>query len=138
MPKLRNIIIFVSIAAVLVLIYIFFIAEPDVPDTNLITSSNATLPDIDSASTLDVATSADSKIAGDFLALLLSVKNIKLDDSIFATPAWSNLKDSSIELTPDHSEGRPNPFAPFGADNTEPIAPPAIPAPTPAPYPIPQ
>ena len=48
--------------------------------------------------------------------VLLNVKNIKLDDSIFSDIAFSNLRDSSITLIPDGTEGRPNPFAPIGSD----------------------
>ena len=60
---------------------------------------------------------ANSLIAKDFLNLLLNVKNIKLDDSIFADNAFNSLRDSSIVLTPDGNEGRPNPFAPLGSEN---------------------
>jgi hypothetical protein len=143
MPKLRNIIIFVAIGALVVLAYIFFIAKPSAPEADLVTSPNAALPNInDTGAYAGTVSGDDSKIAGNFLSLLLSVKSIKLDDSIFSNPAWANLKDSSIELTPDHTEGRPNPFAPFGADNvppaSTPTSSPVTPAPeTPAAAPIP-
>ena len=52
----------------------------------------------------------------DFLSLLLNVKSIKLDSTIFDDPAFLSLYDSSITLTPDGTEGRVNPFAPLGAD----------------------
>ena len=110
MPTIKKIIIFTVIATILILIYIFFIKkEPDT--TTLITSSpipisqNTGLPDTNSA------------IAKDFLTLLLSVKNIKLDDAIFSNNAFNSLRDSSITLTPDGNEGRMNPFAPFGTDS---------------------
>ena len=110
MPTTKNIIIFTAIATALILIYVFFIKKA--PDTaTLITSTPAPfsqdtgLPDPNSA------------IAKDFLTLLLSVKNIKLDDAIFSDNAFSSLRDSSITLIPDGNEGRMNPFAPFGTDS---------------------
>ena len=64
----------------------------------------------------DTTTAGTSPVGQDFLSLLLNVKNIKLDDSIFSDPAFINLHDSSITLTPDAVVGRPNPFAQFGND----------------------
>lgn len=111
MPKIRNIIIFIAIGAVLVLIYIFFIrASPD-NTTTLVSSSGA------SAVSGTGAAGNNPSVAQDFLTLLLSVKNIKLDDTIFSDDAFKSLHDSSITLTPDGNEGRPNPFAPLGTDN---------------------
>ena len=108
--KIKNIIIFIVIAVVLILVYVFFFKKaPDTP--NLTTTSTTT----GSVSPEDATAQTDS-IGGDFLATLLNVKSIKLDDSIFASPIFASLHDSSIELTPDGTEGRPNPFAPIGTD----------------------
>ncbi len=105
LPKIKNAIIFISIAAVLGLAYVFLIKES--PSDTLVsypqadgTAADATAPALDQ----------------DFLPLLLSVKSIRLDDSIFSDPAFMNLVDGSILLVPDNNEGRPNPFAPLGAD----------------------
>ena len=133
-PKIRNIIIFISIAAVFVLIYIF--VPKSTPDQGSLVSSPTTLPNINDS--VDAGSqSATSLVAKDFLTLLLSVKNIKLNDAIFSDAAFNSLRDSSITLTPDGNEGRPNPFAQFGSENlpttlTTPIAPtiPNIVAPT--------
>lgn len=127
MPKIRNILIFVSIAAIMVLVYIFFIKKSDAPAANLVTTGSS-LPSIDSAGVSENINVNKEPIAEEFLKLLLSVKNIKLDDSIFSEPAWNSLKDSSIVLVPDGTEGRPNPFAPFGTDNTSTQALPITPA----------
>ena len=114
-PKIRNIVIFASIGTVLVLIYIFFIRQPSPPPTLISSSSNGVALD---TSVLD----QNSSVARDFLTLLLNVKNIKLNDAIFADNAFASLRDSSIVITQDTVEGRPNPFAPFGTDNlSEPI-----------------
>lgn len=91
------------------MIYIYFI-KPSSPTAALVSSSPT--PTVGST----VASSADPLVAQEFLTLLLSVKNIKLDDTIFSDRAFNSLHDSSITLIPDGTEGRPNPFAPIGTD----------------------
>lgn len=114
-PKLRNIAIFVSIAAIFALIYIFFI-KPSPDQDSLVSTSNASLPNLDNTETETGAPDATSLVAKDFLTLLLSVKSIKLNDAIFSDVAFNSLRDSSITLTPDGTEGRVNPFAKLGSD----------------------
>ena len=109
--KIKNILIFTVIGAALVLVYIFFIKPSDEENVGLV----STLPD-QTTSPTDSASINDSLGTKDFLVVLLNVKNIKLDDSIFSDIAFSNLRDSSITLIPDGTEGRPNPFAPIGSD----------------------
>ncbi len=112
MLKPKNIAIFLLVAVVLVLIYIFFI-KSDGEDTGLVSTSTTGT----TTSTVPATTGGiDALDAKDFLGILLSVKSIKLDDSIFSDIAFSTLRDSSITLTPDGTEGRPNPFAPIGVD----------------------
>jgi hypothetical protein len=53
----------------------------------------------------------------DFLALLLNIRSIKLDDTLFTSPAFSALADLSRPINPDTDPGRANPFAPLGADS---------------------
>ncbi len=118
MPKIRNIIIFIAIGAAFVLIYIFFIKKSPGDDTALLISSSKTSAISDTNTTTGNASGIAAK---DFLSLLLNVKNIKLNDTIFSDDAFVSLRDSSIILTPDGNEGRPNPFAPIGTD----ILPPA-------------
>ncbi len=115
MSKIKNILIFVAVASVFVLIYIFFIKSP-APETNLVTTS-AALPNVDGTPLADTEGGETSVIARDFITLLLNVKNIKLNDQIFFDPAFFSLRDSSIILVQDGNEGRPNPFAQFGAEN---------------------
>ena len=125
MPKIKNIIIFTAIAVAFILIYIFFI-RPSPEEENLVLSPGAAmLPDIGGATASGSAQVTAPLVAKDFLSLLLSVKNIKLDDAILSDPAFLTLRDSSIVLTPDGNEGRPNPFAQFGNDA---VATPAVPA----------
>ncbi len=125
MLKIKNIIIFVVIAAILVLVYVFFIKKSP-EQANLVSSSVTTPKNIVNTSD-DITISIENTdktniVAKDFLSLLLNVRNIKLDDAIFADPAFNTLRDSSIVLTQDGTEGRPNPFAQFGNDAV--VAPP--------------
>lgn len=115
MPKIKNIIIFTVIGTIFILIYIFFIKKA--PDTSTLISSSPSLGVPNTSVPGMVVSDNNSPVAKEFLALLLSVKSIKLDDAIFSSVAFNSLYDSSITLTPDGNEGRPNPFAPFGADN---------------------
>jgi hypothetical protein len=120
MAKLKNIIIFVVIAVVLFAIYYYVIRQPSDQANLVSTPGGSTLPDLGGAPTVNQEAVPDLSSIGaqDFLALLLSVRNIKLDDSIFSDPAFASLHDSTIVLVPDGTEGRPNPFAPFGQDAT--------------------
>jgi hypothetical protein len=104
---IKNAIIFISIGAALFLIYIFFIKSDEVAPVGLVTSPSLTNTPV-AANT--------GQVGGEFLKLLLSVKSIKLNDSIFSNPAFLSLSDSSILLVQDGSEGRANPFAPLGDD----------------------
>lgn len=121
MPKTRNIIIFVAIAAVFALAYFMFLRPESEETANLVST-----PSPQAVTTGGVLPAAGASVpntplaANDFLTLLLNVKNIKLEDAIFADPAFQGLRDSSITLEPDGNEGRPNPFAPLGQDITLP------------------
>jgi hypothetical protein len=100
----------------MVLVYIFFI-KGDGEKTNL--TSETSMP----AAGTTTTGPATTPVGQDFLTLLLNVKNIKLDDSIFSNPAFVSLHDSTILLVPDGNEGRPNPFAPIGTDTTAAVLP---------------
>ena len=106
--KIKNIIIFIVIVAVLILIYVFFFKQSPEEDGLISSSGNPVLP--------SAAASDQNSIGKDFLSVLLNIKSIKLDDSIFSDSAFVSLHDSSIELISDGNEGRPNPFAPLGSD----------------------
>jgi hypothetical protein len=114
MPKIKNIIIFIIIAVAFILIYIFFL-KPSPPEASLVSSGASALPNIDGSSPNVSTSGSDSLATQNFLDLFSSVKNIKLDDAVFADPAFGSLRDSSIILVPDGTEGRPNPFAQFDA-----------------------
>jgi len=118
MPKIRNIIIFVSIGVVLVLAYIFFI-KPSFNTQAALVSSSSTTTDT-SGVTTDTSATSGTDVAQNFLDLLLSVRTIKLNVAIFSDPAFASLHDSSVTLTPDATIGRPDPFAQFGVGDTAP------------------
>lgn len=110
--KIKNIILFTVIAAVLILAYVFLIKKG--PEEKNLVSSKASFDQLPDTDTLN----KNSSVAKDFLTVLLSVKSIKLDDSIFSDQSFANLQDSSIFLTPPGDEGRANPFAPIGFENS--------------------
>jgi hypothetical protein len=121
MPNLKNSIIFLVIAVVIILGYIFFFKK----DTAAVPNLTTTTP-LQATPTLN-PTNVSTVAGTEFLSLLLNVKNIKLNDAIFTDPAFNSLIDSSITLSPDGTEGRPNPFAPIGTDSSavNPLNPPA-------------
>ena len=102
----KKIIIIVVIIVILALLFIFISKKSPDAIPNLSSSTEDT-----STNSQDAGAAAD-----DFLTWLLSVKSINLDTSVFSDPAFVSLNDSSILLTPDGTEGRPNPFAPIGVD----------------------
>lgn len=53
-------------------------------------------------------------VGREFILLLDKLNSIKLDQSLFASPAFQSLKDSSVSI-PSEAVGRGNPFAPIGA-----------------------
>jgi hypothetical protein len=109
-PKIKNIILFTLIAAALILVYIFFIKKDATEEENLVSFTEG---DVVSTDTLN----QNSEIAQNLLSVLLGVKNIKLEDSIFSEKSFLNLRDSSIILNSTGDEGRINPFAPIGYEN---------------------
>ena len=108
--KIKNIILGIIVVAIVsFLVYIFFIKKNPV-STSLTSSSTSNVSDINGSET--------SAISNSFISLLLSVKSIKLDDSIFSNTSFISLKDSSIILVQEQgNEGRSNPFAPIGSES---------------------
>ena len=138
-PTIRNIIIFVVIAVVITSGYFFFF-KPNKEQSALVSSTPSVTSTVTTTTNSGVMPIPTSKnlLPRDFLSLLLNVKNIKLNDKILSDDAFSNLRDSSITLTQDGTEGRANPFAPIGVDATPktttattPATPPAITTPPP-------
>lgn len=103
--KLKNILIMVVVVALLLLAYFLFFNKKEAP---LLTGSEKEVS--------GVGLSNQDK---DLLSILLNMKNIEIDNSLFTNSTFSSLKDTSIELIPDGKEGRVNPFAPIGSDEEE-------------------
>ena len=59
-------------------------------------------------------TNQNAAVDADLISLLLTLKGINLDDSIFGDPAFQSLTDFGKDLIPE-PVGRSNPFAPIGA-----------------------
>lgn len=66
-----------------------------------------------SSASLDVN---DAALGDKFLSLLLNMRSIKLDQSIFSDPAYLSLRDFTTAIPADTNPGRANPFAPIGSD----------------------
>lgn len=60
--------------------------------------------------------SADSADAKYVYSLLQKMSFVRLDDSIFSSELFINLKDNTVTLN-QQQVGRPNPFAPIGNDS---------------------
>lgn len=60
------------------------------------------------------AGNASASVDNELIALLLELKALKLDDSIFSIPTFQSLQDFSQALVPE-PVGRQNPFAPLGS-----------------------
>ena len=111
--KIKNIIIFITIAIIVIAVAFFFFKKK-IKEDNLVSSNNS--PSTSKSSNTNSKPKEESRLASEFLTLLLSVENIKLDDSIFSDIAFFSLHDSSIVLELESKEGRPNPFAPIGSE----------------------
>lgn len=115
---IRNVIIAVIVVAIGYFGYSYFFKKgATTTDTGsgLTTTAGINTP-TDTSSSTDTGASTGADLSGDFLATLLSVQSINLDDRIFTNPAFTSLQDFSRPLLPDTNPGRPNPFAPLGSD----------------------
>lgn len=60
----------------------------------------------------------ETTVGRELLATLLNLRTIKLNDQIFTNPSFTSLQDFTITLVGLGNEGRPNPFAPIGTDQS--------------------
>ncbi len=92
--------------------YWYATSTPSAPaNTGALQSSNTAL-----SGQTPALSGNDSVISDKFLALLLNMQTIKLDQSIFSDAAFTSLKDYSTTIKPEENPGRANPFAPIGVD----------------------
>lgn len=93
--EIKNIVVFVAILGGLYFAYTFFFKDNSAAITTIGPSG------------------AGGEIGGDILPTLLEIKDIRLDQSIFADPVFKSLQSFSVEL-PKEESGRPNPFSSVG------------------------
>jgi hypothetical protein len=108
--KYKNIFLAIIIAVIVFFLYTrFFGNSENQSDSLLIAGSGGTTQEI--------------TIGKEFLSVLLELRSINLDESLFESKSFLILRDFSQEVEPQAS-GRPNPFREIGFD---PIPPPSIP-----------
>lgn len=112
---MSNTIKVILVAVVIIAIAVFgywYATSPSSEQTSgVLQSSNTALGGV--ASPLDAGESA---VSDKFLALLLNMRTIKLDQSIFSDSTFTSLRDFSTTINPETNPGRVNPFAPIGID----------------------
>ena len=86
-----------SVIVIFVLGYVGFRLYSQTPDTS------AQVPE------------AEEQIGQNILSLVNQLKTVSIDDSFFTSQILLTLKDYSVLLNPEF-QGRPNPFAPIGAE----------------------
>lgn len=109
MKIIKPILVIVVIAAIGFLLYKYFLSSKEVTSPLVSSNSGGVLPSDGGVSSAD--------LNNEFLDLLLNMKNIDLDTSIFQEQAFQNLQDFSVTVTQEPS-GRSNPFAPIGEEGT--------------------
>lgn len=127
--SIKNIIIFVIILVILGVAYFMFFGKTKTPTTTP-TNTNTALqitatgaaPTNSVINPNPLSAAEATKISQEFVNQLLNLQAIKLNDDIFSSLAFQSLQDFSIVLVQPGNEGRPNPFAPFGADEANPNA----------------
>lgn len=92
--NLKNILIFGGLLVAIVVGYSYFFSG-DGSDAPLV----ATTP-------------AQTTAGGDLLGLLLNLRSLRLDDSVFSNPVFRRLTNFGVEI-PEEPLGRSNPFAPL-------------------------
>lgn len=123
---LKKIMIFGAIAVVLVIVVFVFIGKTAAPtgapgSNGLQTSAGNAVSSIVNPQPQGAVEA--SQIGQEFINQLVNLQAIKLDDGVFSSLSFQSLEDFTIILVQPGNEGRPNPFAPFGSDGTEPDVP---------------
>jgi hypothetical protein len=103
---LRTIIILAVVAGIGIAGYSLFFKKDTGSSSGLVTTAGQTRDD-----------QAAGDVGKEFLSLLLGARSLKLDDSIFQSKAFLALQDFNRPIPADDNPGRPNPFAPVGADS---------------------
>jgi hypothetical protein len=113
---IRNIIILIVVFIIGVVGYSVFFKKATTPSTGSLQTSSGLDASAAAGSGSEAGSESDLVVGKEFLSLLLNIRSIKLDDSIFTSKAFTTLQDFSRPIPVDSNPGRPNPFAPLGAD----------------------
>jgi hypothetical protein len=126
---LKTILIVVGVLVIAIVIYSVLSGGGEEQSTGLV-STNSSQP-----VTIQNQQVSGFEVGQEFVSLLLSLRGISLDTNLFQDPAFQSLDDKTVLFQDPGGEGRPNPFAPIGVDETpEPVETPEetpVPAPTP-------
>lgn len=76
---------------------------------------------VDATGAIVAGTAADPETQK-ILDILLALRSVKLDGTIFSNTAFMSLKDMTTKIIPEPA-GRPDPFAPLGAGGPLPVRP---------------
>ena len=106
---IKNILIALGVAIALLVLYSMFAPQKSQP-TGGLTSKSGT-PTQGQISETDT-----SLVNAKILKILGSIKDIHLDDGIFANPVFRTLVDKNFHVPKPSSYGRANPFLPIGFD----------------------
>ncbi|MBI5005124.1 MAG: hypothetical protein HZC03_00765 [Candidatus Lloydbacteria bacterium] len=108
---LKNSIVIIGAALLIWVGYVTFFQKNTSPNSNTgLASENVLTGD-----------SPQAQSGREILALLLNLKSLKLDASIFSDPSFQSLADFGQNI-PARPHGRGNPFAPIGTGNVSKIA----------------
>ena len=105
--KLKTILIIVGVI-VLIGAVIYFVSSKSSP-----TESRGLVTNGTAATAVTPSATPGSTIGREFVSMLLNLREITLDNSLFNDPAFISLNDYTITLVQPGGEGRANPFAPF-------------------------
>lgn len=103
---IRTIIILVIVVTLGIVGYSVFFKKDTAPTGSLVTTAGQ-----------GTGETLEGGPGREFLDLLLSVRSLSLDGSIFSSTAFTALQDFSRPIPPDTNPGRENPFAPLGVDS---------------------
>lgn len=88
-------------------------SQSSTPSSGIVaTNPDGTPVATDSTGALTAAAPTDPDTQN-ILSILLALRSVKLDDTIFSNPAFMSLKDFSTQILAEPA-GRPDPFAPLG------------------------
>lgn len=118
MKKIIKIIIIVAVIGAILYFGAQFFMKPSVEAVPDLVSSNG--EQVDGSAVSDTGVNGgESDVGNEFVGLLLNMRNIKLDSSLFTKPSFKSLENFTSVLIPEGDEGRANPFAPIGQDSSQ-------------------